>query len=139
MIISIILNKNNINSSSKKYRKNLGEVDDKNETPYRLPKLNNPFMNLNMFNISNTKKPASPSFDNPVVKNEIENIFNHGLSTDTSDIYANNNSQNRFYTMPNTMPYNKQSEFADWCFKTPKTCKEGNGVDCSNNLYDNLL
>tara|TARA_B110001469_G_scaffold125010_1_gene139689 strand:+ start:707 stop:1645 length:939 start_codon:yes stop_codon:yes gene_type:complete len=105
-----------------------------------IPKQNNPFMNLNMFDISKNKKPGCLSYDNEGVKEEIDNIFDEGLYKDPTDIYSNNNSQNRYYTMPNTKPANDQGLFADWLYKTTnKSCKEpGGGVQCSSNLYNRL-
>ena len=35
--------------------------------------------------------------------------------------------------MPNTEAMNKQTEFAKWCYGTPPTCKEGNGLQCAAN------
>ena len=35
--------------------------------------------------------------------------------------------------MPNTEAMNKQTEFAKWCYATPPTCKEGNGLQCAAN------
>ena len=47
---------------------------------------------------------------------------------------SNNNSQNRFYTMPNTDTSNEQIKLANWCYKNPKSCKEGNGSQCIANI-----
>ena len=114
-------------------------LQNKNENCI-IPKQNNPFMNLNMFDISKNKKPGCLSYDNEGVKEEIDNIFDEGLYKDPTDIYSNNNSQNRYYTMPNTKPANDQGLFADWLYKTSnKSCKEpGGGVQCSANLYNRL-
>ena len=40
--------------------------------------------------------------------------------------------------MPNTMPSNEQGVFGEWCYGSPATCKEGNGLQCANNLYNRL-
>jgi hypothetical protein len=113
-------------------------LQNKNENCI-IPKQNNPFMNLNMFDISKNKKPGCLSYDNEGVKEEIDNIFDEGLYKDPTDIYSNNNSQNRYYTMPNTKPANDQGLFANWLYKTSTTCKEpGGGVQCSANLYNRL-
>jgi hypothetical protein len=37
-----------------------------------------------------------------------------------------------------TEAMNKQTEFAKWCYMTPPTCKEGNGLQCANNLHNRL-
>jgi hypothetical protein len=103
------------------------------------PKLNNPFMNLNWTHINDKNpKQACYSYDNDNVKSEIDNYFDEGLIKGFDDIYNNTNSQNRFYTMPNTMPSNKQKEFGEWLYGTPDTCKQGNGLQCANNLYTRI-
>ena len=110
---------------------------EKNNPRCNIPKQNNPFMNLNMFDIPKNKKHGCLSYDNDGVKEEIDKIFDEGLYKDPTDIYSNNNSQNRFYTMPNTKSASDQGKFADWLYKTSTTCKEpGGGVQCSANLYN---
>ena len=37
-----------------------------------------------------------------------------------------------------TIP-NKQMEFAKWCYGRPKTCKEGNGLQCVANNPPSLI
>jgi len=68
------------------------------------------------------------------VQEEIENNFSNNLFQDMTDIYNNRNSQRQYYTMPNTQIPNDQTSFAKWCYATPTTCKEGNSVECYNNL-----
>ena len=43
-----------------------------------------------------------------------------------------------FYTTPNTTIPNNQGDFANWLYKTPKTCKEGNGNQCVANNMEKL-
>ena len=76
-------------------------------------------------------KDSFTSFNNPYIQEKIEDIFDDKLFQDVNDIYSRNNSQNRYYTMPNTDIVNKQTEFAKWCYKTPPTCKEGNDLQCT--------
>lgn len=131
MIVTIILH----NYSKKKI------IDSKSDSKSDKvscvkPELNNPFMNLNMYDINKTTNKACYSYDNPEIKSNIKEIFDDGLYKDAGDIYNNNNSQSRFYTMPNTLPANNQTKFANWLYKTPPTCKEGNGYQCSANVFD---
>jgi hypothetical protein len=113
-------------------------LQNKNENCI-IPKVNNPFMNLNMFDISKNKKPGCLSYDNEGIKEKIDDIFDEGLYKDPTDIYSNNNSQNRYYTMPNTKPANDQGLFADWLYKTSTTCKEpGGGIQCAGNVSNRL-
>tara|TARA_B110000495_G_C22722681_1_gene424439 strand:- start:2 stop:682 length:681 start_codon:yes stop_codon:yes gene_type:complete len=99
---------------------------------------NNPFMNLNWTNINNNPNEACYSYDNLETQGNIEGNFNKGLIHGFDDILNNNNSQNRYYTVPNTMPSNKQDVLGEWCYGSPDTCKEGNGLQCANNLHNRL-
>ena len=49
-------------------------------------------------------------------------------------VFGKNNSQREFYTAPVTTIPNNQGDFADWCYKTGKTCKENNGKQCLENI-----
>ena len=40
--------------------------------------------------------------------------------------------------MPNTEAANRQKEFGEWLYKTPPTCKEGNGNQCVANNPERL-
>ena len=69
-----------------------------------------------------------------MLKKDIEQNFNHNLYRDVSDLYGKSNSQRQYYTTPNTQIPNDQTSFAKWCYGTPATCKEGNNLQCFNNL-----
>lgn len=150
IVISFIFNKNAFqfrDASKTKYTQkdlkdpnSIVEVTSDDGSSCQIPRLNNPFMNLNMFDINNKDvKKACYSYDDKSVKDKIESLFDRGLYKDTGDIYSNNNSQNRFYTMPNTEPANDQVKLANWCYKMPKSCKEGNGIQCSANIDTPLV
>ena len=81
-------------------------------------------MNLNVFDIPKNPPKACDSYDNPQVQDKIESLFDTGLVKSTADIYSTNNSQNRFYTMPNTQPANEQTRLAEWCYKLPLLVKK---------------
>ena len=99
---------------------------------YIKPSVNNPFMNkLPTTNIVDCQS----QIDNKDVsynqtQKEIEYNFNKSLLNDVSDIFGKSSSQRQFYTMPNTGILNDQDTFAEWLYKTPSTCKEGNGEEC---------
>tara|TARA_B110001469_G_C9606471_1_gene301556 strand:+ start:753 stop:1418 length:666 start_codon:yes stop_codon:yes gene_type:complete len=146
MIITFLFNKDSFVFKDSKYTqsnsidpsKKEGVIDDVSSCD--IPKLNNPFMNLNLFDINKKDvKKACYSYDNESVQNKIDELFDNGLYKDVGDIYSNNNSQNRFYTMPNTDTSNEQIKLANWCYKNPKSCKEGNGIQCSANIYRPLV
>lgn len=95
------------------------------------PTIDNPFMNVTMKDYLNIDKKGSiknrtPACDsnNPTVKKELDNNFNHNLYKDVDDVFGKFNSQRQFYTMPSTTIPNRQDEFANWLYKSPKTCKE---------------
>lgn len=102
-----------------------------------IPTNDNPFMNF-LVTDKRDKKPACASYNNPEIKDIMEDKFNHKLYRDINSVYNNENSQREFYTMPNTQAMNKQTELGEWLYKTPKTCKEGNGNQCVANNSDRL-
>tara|TARA_B100000123_G_scaffold270056_1_gene247318 strand:+ start:2078 stop:2749 length:672 start_codon:yes stop_codon:yes gene_type:complete len=102
-----------------------------------LPTDHNPFMNF-LVSDKREKKEACKSHNNPEIKELIEDKFNKKLYRDINSVYNNENSQREFYTMPNTEVMNKQKELANWLYKTPKTCKEGNGNQCVGNNMERL-
>ena len=112
----------------------IDNIDDTTEYDVcKLPNNENPFMNLNLMDVGTGKDitPACDSYNNEYIKEKIEDKFNNKLFKDTNDIFNTNNSQSRFYTMPNTDIINDQEKFMNWCYKTPPTCKEGNGLQCT--------
>ena len=72
------------------------------------------------------------------MKRKVEETLDAGVYKDSNDLFNRRNSQRQWYTMPNTEAMNKQTEFAKWCYMTPPTCKEGNGLQCANNLHNRL-
>ena len=93
----------------------------------------NPFMNP-LFS-DPPQRPAACSVLDPKVQTRINENFNSKLFRDVSDIYGNMSSQREFYTVPNTTVPNDSSGFAEWCYGSGTTCKEGNGGRCFNQIY----
>ena len=122
-LITFLLHKNNVNieklSSSIEYNKCIE------------PTKNNPFMNVLMSDYKYNPKRRGCNIDDSV-KERISKSFNYNLYQDVSDIYQNSNSQRQYYTMPSTTIPNDQSSFANWLYKTPTTCKSGDGTICSS-------
>lgn len=83
-------------------------------------------------------KKAVQTYNNPGMKRKVEETLDNGIFKDSNDLFNRRNSQRQWYTMPNTEAMNKQTEFAKWCYMTPPTCKEGNGLQCANNLHNRL-
>ena len=101
---------------------------------------NNPFMNVLITDyVSNPQKDAAPIYyNNKVEKKKVNDNFNSNLYKDIGDIFHNQSSQREFYTMPNTTIPNDQKSFAEWCYKTGPSCKEGVGTSCNNNIHKEL-
>ena len=110
---------------------------DINKDIFREPDDDNPMMNQNTFDLYENKK-AVPTYNNPGMKRKVEETLDSGIFKDSNDLFNRRNSQRQWYTMPNTEAMNKQTEFAKWCYMTPPTCKEGNGLQCANNLHPRL-
>ena len=102
-----------------------------------LPSEDNPFMNF-LVSDKRNRKEACKSYNNEEINDLVEDKFNVGLYKDINSVYNNENSQREFYTMPNTKAANAQTEFANWLYYTPKTCKEGNGNQCVGNNMERL-
>lgn len=107
------------------------------EVEYTQPDKENPFMNALPFDNRN-RSPASRTVGNPIKQSEVEVTFDHGTFRDVNDIFDKNNGKRQFFTMPWTTYPNNQGGFANWLYKTPPTCKEGNGAQCIANYYTPL-
>ena len=104
----------------------------------KTPTQNNPFMNPEIYDYNTNKmaEPACTSYNNKGLQNYTEKQFNESLIRDVNDLFGKNNSQRQFYTVPGNSIPNDQDTFAKWLYATPKTCKEGNGLQCAANMYD---
>ena len=106
----------------------------------KLPTPSNPFMNPTFkdFEDGNLQK-ACNSYDNSVVRSMENEYFNNGLYRDQMDIFNKGNSQREFYTMPVNSIVNDSVKFAEWCYKTPPTCAEGNAIQCAADILGSTL
>lgn len=97
--------------------------------------IENPFMNPSIVDITdNPSRPKACHVTSPEVQAKIEENYNARVFQDVNDIWNTESSQREFYTVANTMIPNDQESFANWLYKTGKTCKEGNGLQCYENL-----
>ena len=103
------------------------------------PSANNPTANILQTDYQNTDRKLSNLLNDKTIQNKIKKSLDHRLYRDESDIFDNLHSQRTFYTMPVTTIPNKQKDFANFLYKMPMTCKEGNGVNCINNMYTSLV
>lgn len=99
------------------------------------PSQSNPFMNPMPFDDRKRPEAINPG----AVSNKIEKYFNRNLFREIGDIFSKENSQREFYTVPTTTYPSHQEDFANWLYKTPPTCKEGNGNQCVANNSDRLM
>ena len=150
IVITVFLYKTNKSKGQDKAMNNLMNVTDQNKLEeidlmieeintdvFREPTIDNPMMNNNIFDLYDDKK-AIPTYNNAGVKRIVEETLDSQVFKDSNDLFNRRNSQRQWYTMPNTEAMNKQTEFAKWCYMTPPTCKEGNGLQCTNNLHPRL-
>lgn len=96
----------------------------------------NPFMNPLIFDNRKRDGACDPvKADNQY---QIEKEYNKYCIKDVSDIFNHNSGRRQFYTVASTTYPNNQTAFANWLYKTPPTCKEGNGAQCVANYYTPL-
>tara|TARA_B100000686_G_scaffold351790_1_gene451604 strand:- start:1012 stop:1680 length:669 start_codon:yes stop_codon:yes gene_type:complete len=102
-----------------------------------IPTKNNPFMNPEIYNYNtkNVEESACTSYNNKGIQSYTDELFSSSLIRDVTDLFGKNNSQRQFYTVPGNSIPNNQDKFAKWLYATPKTCKEGNGLQCAANIY----
>lgn len=120
-----------LSNEKENIKQNIKENIKENDTKLCVrPTLNNPFMNVTMDDMLNFKDdkiverlPACDTND-PVIKAEINKMYENNLYKDVNDLFGKFNSQRQFYTMPSTTIPNAQNEFAKWLYLNPKTCKE---------------
>jgi hypothetical protein len=117
------------------------EIINRNYKNKVLPTNENPFMNINLITNDMTRKNTSavPSWNNIEVQKNINDKFNVNLYRDAGDLYAKNNSQREYYTMPSTTIPNNQNEFAKFCYQTGPTCKEDSIYCTSPMAFDNSI
>jgi hypothetical protein len=98
----------------------------------QLPTKDNPFMNTMFYDVASDKElPKScTSYDNKGIQRKIEHEFDKGLYRNYTDIFGKENSQRQFFSVPGRGGVPDQSAFAHWLYRTPDTCKEGNGLAC---------
>ncbi len=100
----------------------------------RIPTKDNPFMNPLLTDYGTDKsKQACYSYNNKGVQRVIENNFEEDLYKDVNDIFGKENSQRQFFSVPGNSVPNDRDTFMKWCYQTPPTCKEGNGLQCAAN------
>lgn len=100
------------------------------------PSKSNPFMNVLVTDIyDNPSRPKACDLTDKTVTKQARRFFDYNLYRDVDDIFHKNASDRQFYTTASTTIPNDAESFAEWCYGSGPTCKEGNGTKCYNNLY----
>jgi len=103
------------------------------------PSKQNPFMNPNILNINiNKEQHQACPIDKPSINNAINQYFYTNVFRETDDIYDKSLLDRQFYTVPSTAIPNEREKLADWLYNRGPSCKENNGIQCYNNLYNDL-
>ena len=138
MLISILI----YNYQMEKNRKiekylNDNDLDIINNEKCVKPTQENPFMNPSL--IGNNNKYDSCSIENEHIKDNIDYFFNKNVFRETDDIYDKSLLDRQFYTVPSTSIPNNREKLASWLYERGPSCKENNGEQCFNNLYNDII
>jgi hypothetical protein len=97
----------------------------------RKPTANNPWANIVFSDYLDAGNLAEPcNVDQDEIKQEMQSLYNSTIYRNVSDVFERENSQRIFYTVPITTIPNKQTEFANWLYRSGPTCKE-NSNNCT--------
>ncbi len=103
-----------------------------------LPTPDNPMGNILISDIVlQPDRPPACSITSTAIKRKAEKIMS-SLYKDVDDVWSAKTSTRNFYQTPIQSIPNKQTEFAEWLYKSGKTCKEGNGGKCLLNLHRDI-
>jgi hypothetical protein len=100
------------------------QIEQYQDDTCRKPTYDNPFMNLNKFDLNKENVPQACNADDEDIKKDIEVNFEKNLFRDVGDVWEKKNAERIFYTTPNTSVPNKQIEFARWLYNVPASCKQ---------------
>jgi hypothetical protein len=101
------------------------------ENTCRKPTADNPFANIvfaDYLDAGNVPEPCN--VDDANIQKTMNQLYNSNIYRNIEDVFERENSQRMFYTVPVTTIPNRQTEFADWLYKTGPTCKE-NSANCT--------
>jgi hypothetical protein len=101
------------------------------ENTCRKPTVENPFTNIVFADYLDAGNIAEPcNIDDKDINKTMNQLYNSNIYRNIEDVFERENSQRVFYTVPITTIPNKQTEFAEWLYKTGPTCKE-NSANCT--------
>lgn len=136
MLISILIFNYQMDRNKKieKYL-NDNDLDIINNEKCVKPTQENPFMNPSL--IGNNKYKSCP-IENKNITDSIDYYFNNNVFRETDDIYDKSLLDRQFYTVPSTSIPNNREKLTSWLYERGPTCKENNGEQCYDNLYNNI-
>ncbi len=137
MLISILIYNYQMdkNKMIEKYL-NENDLDIINNEKCVKPTQDNPFMNPSLIGYNN--KYDSCSIENQKIKENIDYYFNSNVFRETDDLYDKSLLDRQFYTVPSTTIPNNREKLTSWLYERGPSCKENNGEQCYNNLYNNV-
>ena len=137
MLVSIVIYNYQMDKNKKieKYL-NDNDLDIINNEKCVKPTEENPFMNPSL--IGNNNKYNSCSIESKHIKDNIDYFFNKNVFRETDDIYDKSLLDRQFYTVPSTSIPNNREKLATWLYERGPSCKENNGEQCYDNLYNNI-
>lgn len=156
ILFTIQQQNNKLREQKKEHFKNpVKELITEKSVTFEEPSSSNPFSNVLIpdYEFNPDKKPAPPSF-NPNVNDEILNKAKQTvvelnpsqpdiadkLFRDLGEQYVFEQSLRPFYSTASTTIPNDQKAFAEFCYGSMVSCKEGNPFACARNLsrYTNV-
>lgn len=107
---------------------------------YTQPKPQNPLMNVTLPQINEEpeRKPAAPAYNKQVeqeINDSVKSNLDPRLFKDLGDSMEFEHSMRQYYSTASTTVPNDQKAFAEFCYGTMKSCKEGDLVQCAKNNY----
>ena len=121
----------NMNKSKETYIENdHGDIDydEKIKLNCYKPTKENPFMNVLMNEyVEDPERPKACDIKYDNVTNNVNKNFYKNLFRSLDDVFNKDSSVRQYYTNPSTTIPNDQEAFANWLYKTEKTCKEEGG------------
>lgn len=124
-------------AESEKYL-NTNDIDIVDNRKCYKPSLHNPFMNPNITHIREDSDIKNCPIENSGIRDSMKTNFYSNVFRETDDIYDKSLLERQFYTMPSTSIPNEREKLGDWLYNRGASCKENNGVQCYNNLYNEI-
>ena len=104
---------------------------------FTTPTKKNPMMNVLMTDYTDNpqRKMAAPSYNKRIAeKINDKSIKRNKLYQDLGDNLAFEHQMRNFHSMPNTTIPNNQKGFAEFCYGTMQSCKDGDTEQCNKAL-----